>query len=176
MLSPEQIQIINKELSKETASEFVRMLLFTYANTVDKAGELLEYIPKIANKQLQMKQEQVSRYSLAMDLMIADRHSHPGKYKENDSNGRFCTLFYTCKAHFLNGNAENDSIAGKSFFNEFIEMLKIKKEFNYMDVSDWDWIYSTAGGADWLESVIKQNIDTGFVKPKDKPFRSYRPI
>ena len=176
MLSPEQIRIINEELSKETAAEFVRTVLNTYANTVDKTSELLEYIPKIANQQLQMKQEQISRYSLATDLMIADRYSHPGKYKDNDSHGRFCTLFYTCKAHFPFGNANNDSVAGKSFFNEFVEMLKKKKRFNMNDEDDWDWIYSTAGGADWLESVIKQNIDNEFVKPKDKPFRKYRPI
>ena len=172
MLSLEQHQIIKEQLSKETASEFVRAILISYADTVDKTGELLSYIPKIADKQLQMKQEKIIQYSWATDLIIADRYSHPGKYTKNDSHGRFCTLFYTCKAQFPIGNADKDGIAGKSFFNEHVDMLKEKKEFDYTNKDDWDWIYSIAGGADWLESVIKQNIDNEFVRPKDRTNRT----
>lgn len=167
MLSLEQYQIIKEQLSKETASEFVRAILISYADTVDKISELLNYIPQIADKQLQMKQEKINQYSWATDLIIADRYSHPGKYTKKDSHGRFCTLFYTCRVHFPLGNADNDSIAGKSFFNEFVDMLKEKKEFDYTNEDDWNWIYSTASGADWLEGVIKQNIDNEFVKPKN---------
>lgn len=168
MLSLEQYQIIKEQLSKETASEFVREIINSYASTVNKTSELLSYIPQLANKQLQMKQEKINQYSWAMDILIADRYSHPGKYTKKDTRERFCTLFYTCKAHFSTGNADRHSIAEKSFFNEFIDMLKEKKEFDYTNENDWDWIYSIAGGADWLESVIKQNIDDDFVKPKDK--------
>lgn len=168
MLNLEQYQIIKDQLSKETASEFVKQILVEYADTVAKTSELLSYIPQIADKQLQIKQEKIIQYSWATDLMIGDRYSHPGKYTKKDSHGRFCTLFYTCKAHFSPGNADKDSIAGKAFFDEFIDMLKEKKEFDYTCEDDWHWIYSTAGGADWLESVIKQNIDNEFVKPKDK--------
>mgnify|MGYP003312126579 CR=1 FL=1 len=42
---------------------------------------------------------------------------------------------------------------------------------NYTSEKDWEWIYSTAGGADWLESVIKQHVDSEFVKPEDKVTR-----
>lgn len=168
MLNLEQYQIIKEQLSKETASEFVRTMLMLYTDTVDKTSELLNYIPQIADKQLRMKQEKINQYSWATDLIIGDRYSHPGKYTKTDSNGRFCTLFYTCKVHFPLGNADKDSIAGKAFFNEFVDMLKEKKAFNYSDENDWDWIYSTAGGADWLESVINQNIDNTFVKPKNR--------
>ena len=45
-------------------------------------------------------------------------------------------------------------------------MLKEKKEFDYTDKDDWKWVYSIADCADWLESVIKQNIDNEFVKPE----------
>lgn len=168
MLSLEQYQIIKEQLSKETASEFVREIINSYASTVNKTSELLSYIPQLANKQLQMKQEKINQYSWATDILIADRYSHPGKYTKKDIRERFCTLFYTCKAHFSTGNADRHSIAEKSFFNEFIDMLKEKKEFDYTNENDWEWIYSIAGGADWLESVIKQNIDNDFVKPKDK--------
>ena len=176
MLSFEQHQIIKEQLSKETASEFVRQMLVEYADTVDRTSELISYIPKIADKQLQLKQEKIIQYSWATDLMIGDRYSHPGKYTKSDAHGKFCTLFYTCKAHFPFGNADKDSVAGKAFFNEFVDMLKEKKEFNYTDEDDWNWIYSTAGGADWLESVVKQNIDNEFVKPKDKTCRAGRVI
>lgn len=166
MLNLEQYQIIKEQLSKETASEFVHEMLNFYASTVDRTSDLLNYIPQIANKQLQIKQEKIVQYSLATDCIIVDRYLHPGKYTKKDLREKFCTLYYTCKAHFPLGNADKDSIAGKFFFNEFINMLKEKKEFDYMNEDDWKWIYSIAGGADWLESVINQNIDNKFVKPK----------
>jgi hypothetical protein len=173
MLTSEQYQIIKEQLSKDNASDFVKELLIMYANSVEKTSELISYISLLADKQLQMKQDKIIRYSWATDLLIADRYSNPGKYvTKNDSRNRFCVLFYTCKAHFSLGNAENDSIAGKAFFNEFVGMLVEKKEFDYTNPEDWKWIYTTAGGADWLESVIKQHIDKEFVKPKEG-YRSF---
>ena len=178
MLSMEQYEIIDEQLSKENSTEFVKTLLVKYGNSVETIGELLSYIPKLAEKQLSIKQKRITQYSWGMDLMIGDRYTHPGKYKKNDTHERFVTLLYTCKAHFVNGNAEHDSVAGKAFFNEFVEMLKERKEFDYTSEKDWEWIYTTAGSADWLESVIKQNIDEEFVKPKNTKIgcRSYKDI
>lgn len=178
MLSMEQYKIIEEQLAKENASEFVKTLLVKYGNTVKTIGELLNYIPKLAEKQLEIKQKRINQYSWGMDLMIGDRYMHPGKYKKDDVHGRFVMLFFTCKAHFANGNAEHDSKAGKAFFDEFVETLKDKKEFDYTNEKDWEWIYTTAGGTDWLESVIKQNIDSEFNKPKNTKItcKSYKNI
>lgn len=167
MLSMEEYKIIEEQLSKDNASEFVKVLMSKYANSVETITELLNYIPKLAEKQLIIKQSRLNQYSWGMDLMIGDRYMHPGKYKKDDSHGKFVMLLYTCKAHFINGNFEHCSVSGRAFFNEFIEMLKEKKEFDYTNDKDWEWIYTTAGGADWLESVIRQNIDSEFVKPKN---------
>lgn len=167
MLSVEQYKIIEDQLSKDNSTEFVKTLINRYADSVETIGSLLSYIPKLAEKQLEMKQKRINQYSFGMDLVIGDRYTHLGKYKKDDAHGRFCTLFYTCKAHFPSGNTEYSSVAGKAFFNEFVEMLKEKKEFNYNSEKDWEWIYTAAGGVDWLESVIKQNIDSKFVKPKN---------
>lgn len=178
MLSIRQYKIIEEQLSSETASEFVKTLISKYANSVDTIGELLSYIPKIAEKQLQIKQKRINQYSFGMDLMIADRHIHLERYNKNDANNRFVMLFYVCKAHFVNGNSEHCSVSGKAFFEEFIEILQAKKGFDYTSEKDWEWVYTTAGGADWLESVIRQNIDSEFVKPKNaKPTcRTYEQI
>lgn len=70
--------------------------------------------------------------------------------------------------HFRNGNADGQSEICKQFFNEFIEVLKTKKEFDYTNEEDWEWVYNTAICDDWLESVIRQNIDNEFKKPKNK--------
>lgn len=178
MLSMEQYKIIDEQLAKENVSEFVKTLLAKYGSTVETIGELLNYIPKLAEKQLEIKQKRINQYSWGMDLMIGDRYMHPGKYKKDDDHGRFVMLFFTCKAHFTKGNAEHDSKAGKEFFDEFVERLREKKEFDYTSEKDWEWIYTTAGGADWLESVIKQNIDSEFIKPKNSKVtcRSYNDI
>lgn len=178
MLSMDQYKIIEKQLSKENAAEFVKTLLAKYGNTVETIGELLNYIPKLAEKQLEIKQKKINQYSWGMDLMIGDRYTHHGKYKKSDTHNRFVMLLYTCKAHFVSGNTEHSSVAGKAFFNEFVDILKEKKEFDYTSEKDWEWIYTTAGGADWLESVIKQNIDSEFVKPKNTKItcRSYKGI
>lgn len=167
MLSMEQYKIIYEQLAKENASEFVKMLLVKYGNTVETIGELLDYIPKLAKKQLKIKQKRINQYSWGMDLIIGDRYTHPGKYKKSDIHNRFVMLLYTCKAHFVSGNTEHSSVSGKAFLDEFVEILKEKTEFDYTNEEDWEWIYTTAGGADWLESVIKQNIDSEFVKPKN---------
>lgn len=166
MLSLQQYQIIEEELSKEIAREFIEMMLKKYANSIENISELLSYIPKLAEKQLRVRQVEINQYSWATDLLIADRHLHPHKYKKDEKNNRFCTLLYTCKAHFKSGNANSRSKACKDFFDEFIEVLKERKEFDYTNQNDWKWINNSAGCADWLESVIQQNIDSDFVKPK----------
>lgn len=171
MLDSEQYKIIREQLQKENVSEFIKTLLACYSNTTDAVSELLNYIPILAEKQLRIKQSIINQYSWATDLLIGDRHLHPHKYKKGESNNQFCVLLYTCKAHFKNGNAEGQSKACTEFFNEFIEVLKSKKDFDYTNDEDWDWMYTSAGCADWLESVIKQNIDSEFVKPKDKKCR-----
>lgn len=167
MLSMEQYKIIEEQLLKENASEFVKVLLMKYGSTIETIGELLDYISKLAEKQLEIKQKMINQYSWGMDLMIGDRYTHPGKYKKSDAHNKFVMLLYTCKAHFVSGNTEHSSVSGKAFFDEFVEMLKDKKEFDYTSEKDWEWIYTTSGGADWLEGVIKQNIDSEFVKPKN---------
>lgn len=166
MLSLQQEQIITEQLSKENASEFVKELIRSYAVSVENISELLSYIPKLAEKQLAIKEAAIHQYSWATDLLIVDRNLHPHKYKKGDEKNQFCTLLYTCKAHFKSGNSEGQSEACKQFFNEFIEMLKDRKEFDYTNEEDWEWAYNSAVCADWLESVIKQNIDSEFIKPK----------
>lgn len=173
MLSIEQYQIIEEQLSKENAKEFVEVLLEKYANTVKNINELLRYIPKLAEKQLKIKQERIIQYSWSTDLLIGDRDLHPHKYKNTESGNQFCVLLYTCRSHFKSGNIEGQGKACKEFFNEFVNILKERKEFDYTDEKDWEWIYSTAKCADWLESVIKQNIDSEFVKPKINKINIY---
>lgn len=73
MLTIEQYKIIDEQLSKENATEFVKTLLSKYGNTVETLGELLNYIPKLAEKQLEIKQKRLYQYSWGMDLMIGDR-------------------------------------------------------------------------------------------------------
>ena len=174
VLSSEQEQIIIDQLSKENASEFVKKLIRSYAVSVENISELLSYIPELAEKQLTIKETVIHQYSWATDLLITDRYFHPHKYKKNDECNQFCTLLYTCMVHFKNGNADGQSESCKQFFNEFIEVLKAKKEFDYTNEEDWEWVYNTAICDDWLESVIRQNIDDKFIKPKNKNYTGNR--
>ncbi len=56
MLSMEQYKVVGEQLAEENASEFAKILLAKYGNTVETIGELLNYIPKLADKQLEIKQ------------------------------------------------------------------------------------------------------------------------
>ena len=168
MLSIKQYSIIEEQISKDNAKEFIDVLLSKYADSAERISDLMQYIPKLAERQLQIMQKRINQYSWGMDLIIADRNLYPRKYKKSDKRGRFVMLFFACKAHFIFGNSEHHSIAKKSFFSEFVEMLKEKEEFDYTNPEDWEWVYNAAGGAGWLESVIRQNIDGEFVKPKNK--------
>lgn len=68
MLTMEQCKIIEEQLSKDNMTEFVKMLINQYASLVETIGELLNYIPKLAQKQLEIKQRRINQYSWGMDL------------------------------------------------------------------------------------------------------------
>lgn len=55
MLSMEQSDIIKKQLQKENVHEFVEKLIMSYATDTNRIGELLALIPRIADRQLQIK-------------------------------------------------------------------------------------------------------------------------
>ena len=100
MLSLQQYQIIEEELSKETAREFIETMLKKYANSVENISELLSYIPKLAEKQLRVRQVEINQYSWATDMLIADRHLHPHKYKKDEKIISF-VHYYTLVKHIL---------------------------------------------------------------------------
>ena len=162
MLSTEQYKIIEEQLSKENAAEFVRVLIGRYSNTIENIEELLNYIPKLAVRQLEVKQKRLNQYSWGMDLLIGDRYNHHRKYKKEDSHGRFMTLLYSCKAHFTNGNAENGSVAGKAFFNEFIEMLQEKMNLTIRIVKTGSGYIplpaALTGWKAWLNRILTVNL------------------
>ena len=70
MLSSEQSNIIREQLQQENAHEFVESLIMSYASDTTRIGELLALIPKIADRQLQVKQKQIQEYVFAYNLLL----------------------------------------------------------------------------------------------------------
>ncbi len=177
MLLLEQLNIIKEQLQQENAHEFVETLIVGYATDTIRIGELLTLIPKIADRQLQIKQKQILEYSWAYDLLLAERVRYPIPQRKSKSkkkyNPDFPTLLYGCKAHFPSGNCDGGSLAEREFFSEFIEMLKNKAGFDYEDKDDWGWICNTADCREWMLEVIRQHVDADFVEPEVR-IRSYR--
>ena len=177
MLSLEQSDIIKKQLQKENVHEFVEKLIMSYATDTNRIGELLALIPKIAERQLQIKQKQVQEYAWAYDLLLAERVRYPIPQRKSNSkkkyNPDFPTLLYGCKAHFPSGNCDGGSLAEKEFFTEFVEMVKNKAGFDYESQDDWGWICNTADCREWMLEVIQQHVDADFVEP-EVSLRSYR--
>lgn len=172
MLSFEQSSIIKEQLQQENAHEFVEMLIMHYATDTNRIGELLTLIPRIADRQLQIKQKQIREYVFAYNLLLGERlrcKSKNGKV----SKPEFSTLLYGCKAHFPNGSSDGGSLVEQEFFSEFIEIVKNKSGFDYEDKDDWGWICNTADCREWMLTVIKQHIDADFVEP-DVRIRSYK--
>ena len=176
MLSLEQSNIIKKQLQQENAHEFVENLIMGYATDTNRIEELLVLIPKIANRQLQIKQKQILEYVWAFNLLLSERVRYPISQRKSKSKHKddadFPTLLYGCKAHFPSGNCDGGSLAEREFFSEFIEMLKNKAGFDYKNKDDWGWICNTADCREWMLSVIKQHIDADFVEPEVR-IRSY---
>lgn len=162
MLSLHQYKIVSELLEHENIDEILETLILRYATTVERTGKLLNLIPKLAENQLEIKQKAVNQYSWSVDLLLGDRLMHPPKYKKSEDTNRFCVLLYTCRIHFKSGNVDGQSEACKKFFSEFIEALKNRIGFDYTSKEDWKWVSSTADCSEWLESVIKQNIDSSF--------------
>lgn len=63
MLSYEQLNIIQEQLNRDNANEFVETLIMQYANSVENISELLSFIPKIADKQLKIKHQHIHGYA-----------------------------------------------------------------------------------------------------------------
>lgn len=177
MLSLEQSNIIKEQLQQENAHEFVEELIMCYATDTNRIEELLVLIPKIANRQLQIKQKQIMEYVWAFNLLLSERVRYPIPQRKSRGKNKdatyFPTLLYGCKAHFPAGNCNGGSLAEREFFSEFIEMLKNKAGFDYEDKADWEWICNDADCREWMLEVIKQHVDADFVEP-DVRIRSYR--
>ena len=166
MLDFEQERIISEQLKKENISEFVKTIILRYCNSVDRVTELLELIPEIAEKGIKERQKIIQDYAFGMGLLIGERYRYPiteRKPKNKKAyNPDFPTLLYVAKAHFPSGNTDRCSIAEKTFFNEFVQIIKDKIGFDYENKKDWEWIKSTANCEKWFLSVIRQNIDEKF--------------
>ncbi|EHG33205.1 hypothetical protein [Enterocloster clostridioformis] len=177
MLSTEQSNIIKEQLQQENAHEFVEELIMSYASDTTRIGELLALIPRIADRQLQIKQKQISEYIWAFNLLLTERIRYPIPQRKSKSKNKdaayFPTLLYGCKAHFPFGNCDGGSLAEREFFSEFIEMVKNKAGFDYESKDDWEWICNTADCREWMLEVIKRYIDADFVKPEVR-IRTYR--
>lgn len=172
MLSSEQSNIIREQLQQENAHEFVESLIMSYASDTTRIGELLALIPKIADRQLQIKQKQIQEYVFAYNLLLGERlrcKSKGGKV----SKPEFTTLLYGCKAHFPNSSGDRGSQVEQEFFSEFIKIVKNKDGFDYEKEEDWEWICNTADCGEWMLGVIKRYIDADFVEPEVR-VRSYR--
>lgn len=175
MLSMEQSNIIKEQLQQENAHEFVEKLIMAYATDTNRISKLLALIPKIADRQLQIKQKQIQEYAWAFDLLLSERIRYPipQRKSKNKDGADFPTLLYGCKAHFPGGTSDGGCQAEKEFFSEFIEMLKNKAGFDYEDKEDWGWICNTADCREWMLEVIKQHVDADFVEPEVR-IRTYR--
>ena len=171
MLSIKQQLLLNEitqELNNESADDFIKTIILSYANSTKRISTLLKFIPELSSTQMNLMQEKINNYSWSTDLLIADRYiNKTKKHRSRDLNHDFALLLYVCKSHFQRGNCDGDSKACIDLFNEFIDMLKLKdkKIFDYTDKDDWHWVKTTANCDEWLEKVIQLNIDSEFKKP-----------
>lgn len=172
MLTAEQMNIIYNELSKSTADEFVRCLLDKYGDNLENLSKLLSYIPKLADKSLNIKQREINRYNWSTDLLLAERYHYPPnkrKVRKNSSfNPDFPTLLYTCLSHINPDTIDGQSIAVKTFFDEFVDAIKNKRGFDYENEDEWEWLVGIANGGELVTQVIKVYIDKDFVPPCKK--------
>lgn len=166
MLDFEQMKIIKEQIEKDNSSEFVQKLIMAYCNNTSRMTELLELIPKIAEKGIKERQERINEYYFAMELLIGERCRYPIPKRKSKSkkeyNPDFPTLLYVAKAYFPSGNCDKGSQADREFFAEFIQTIKDKQGFDYENKNEWNWIEHTANCKDWFLSVIRQNIDSEF--------------
>lgn len=178
MLLYEQLNIIQEQLNRDNANEFVETLIMQYANSVENISELLSFIPKIADKQLKIKHQHIHDYAWAYQLMLGERCIYPIAQRKSRSrkkyNPDFPTLLYGCKVHFPDGNCNGRSQAEKEFFTEFIQMVKNKIGFDYENKDDWNWICNIANCREWMLKVIKQNVDDEFIEPEIKLNKVFR--
>ena len=120
MLDFEQIKIIKEQIAKENADEFVQKLILAYCTNTSRMTELLELIPKIAEKGIKERQERINDYYFGMQLLLGERCRYPIPQRKSKAkkeyNPNFPTLLYVAKAYFPNGNCDRGSQADREFF------------------------------------------------------------
>lgn len=164
MLSFKEIALIRDIVQRDNAKEIVEQLLFAYGSSVENINHLLGLIPAMAKAQLEYKQVKINQYAFAADLLIADRDAN--NRIKNKKEYLFPVMLHTCRVHFEHGNAEMQSESCKKFFDDFVEIIREKnpKVFDYTNPEKWEWL-RMIGAADYMESVIIQNIDADFKQP-----------
>lgn len=170
MLSAEQLRIIVEQTNADTAQEFIKVLLNTYASKeVYNILDVLSYIPELVEKSICMKQDTIDQYSWATTLLLTERYTNPISARKTRKGAKvsneFPTLLYACIAHFPDGKTEHKSEAEKAFFNEFVDYVRNKRGFDYDNVEDWEWLTSRTDNGRWLVDIIRRNIDEGFKPP-----------
>ena len=99
MLSLEQSNIIREQLQQENADEFVEELIMCYATDTNRIEELLVLIPKIANRQLQIKQKQILEYVWAFNLLLLERVRYPISQRKSKSKQFLDSVCVGCITH-----------------------------------------------------------------------------
>lgn len=172
-LSLDQINIIKTELSKDSASDFVRAVVLEYANqSLDSMNHLLTTITAICQCQLNAKQNRINRYCWAYETMLGHRLTsriEQNKRKHVTSPLSFPTLLAGGIAHFPTlVDGYSYSPAEFAFINELRECIITKNGFDYTCPGDWVYVEQIADCAEWLRGFIRVHIDPTFEIPEEK--------
>lgn len=164
-----QVDLVRTLLDAENAEEIMKYIILSYGKeSPENMNHLLTFIPEIASAQLNEQQSRISKYSWAYETMLGSRllENEKKAVKVKKTNRLpFPTMLFGCVAHFPTLQIEGCSAADQSFFNEFLEAVKSKEEFDYTNPEAWKWVNIT-NTEEWLLGFIHKYVDSTFQPPE----------
>lgn len=154
MLSYKHEQMINEILKDEYAEEIVLALTNRFAARSPKnCRTLIKNNDRIADKMMQLQQEETNKASEAVFWAISQK-----AFNRNDSPVYFASMVPVCKVLFPTGTAENESVALRKYFREFVKLLHNPKVFDIKRDRSWA---EQLGYLDYLDLVMKNTAKEG---------------
>lgn len=156
MLSSSEEKLLDLLINNNKASVYLKYMIINYAkSSLINANELLEYnneILKIINNEYE---KTLKETNTALHMSIVKQ-----SFDKSDVHSYFAIMVPICKIKFPNGVTDSMSISEKNYFNEFIELYRNKKAFNWNSQSDVEWAKSY-NYIDYLKSIYDKYIIGG---------------
>ena len=141
-------------LQNEKAGEIIKYLMEEYAKqSVSNARELHKHTNWLVDSIIEKTARRNQELYHAGTMLVFQR-SMPANSLVKDPSTAFAVMVPVCKALFPKGTADGESEADRRYFNQFLELFRNEKAFDWKNDKRWT---DTMGYTEYLQLVEQKN-------------------